>query len=179
MKSLSLDELAANVVMAGIISRLKKTVTRKNDPMAFFNLEDLTGNIEVLVFPKIMEKVVSFLTDDQIVQVIGRLSDKDEEFKLIADDIKELPSDDLYGMALSEMEKSKQVVLHMHSLANMPVLNKIKEILEQNKGNAQVYLSVGAGPNAKKIKTQSQIGISNTLIEQFRAIEEILMVDVK
>ena len=49
-----------------------------------------------------------FLADDKIVQVSGRLSDKDEEFKLIAEDIKELPNDELYGMALSEMEKNKQ-----------------------------------------------------------------------
>ena len=178
-KSLSLDELGANVVMGGIISRLKKTLTRKNDPMAFFTLEDMTGNIEVLVFPKIMEKVVALLEDDKIVQVIGRLSDKDEEFKLIADDIKELPNDEVYGMALSEMEKTKQMVLHMNSLANMEVLNKIKSILESHKGNAQVYLSVGAGPSAKKIKTQSMVRVSNEMLVALRELPEILMVDVK
>src|ERR1700729_4024416 len=123
VKSLSLDELGLKVVMGGIISRLKKTLTRKNDPMAFFTLSDLTGNVEVLVFPKIMEKALPFLEDDRIVQVFGRLSDKDEEFKLIAEEIKELPNDEIYGMALSEMEKSKQIVLHMNSLANMEVLN--------------------------------------------------------
>ncbi len=178
VKSLSLTELGGKVIMGGIISRLKKTLTRKNDPMAFFTLEDLGGNIEVLVFPKIMEKVVQFLTDDCIVQVIGRLSDKDEEFKLIADDIKELPSDDLYSMALNEMGKSKQVVLHMAGLSNMNALNKIKEILEKNKGNAQVYLSVGTGQNAKKIKTQSLVAVSNELLAELRDVPEILMIDV-
>ncbi len=178
VKSLSLNELGNNVVMGGIISRLKRTLTKKNDPMAFFTLEDLTGNIEVLVFPKIMEKTLPLLTDDKIVQVTGRLSDKDEEFKLIADDIKELPTDDLYNMALDEMQKNKQVVLHMATLANMEVLNKIKEIFETNKGNAQVFLSIGTGPNAKKIKTQSQIEISNNLIAELKQMPEILMVDV-
>jgi DNA polymerase-3 subunit alpha len=178
-KSLSLDELGAQVVMGGIITRLKKTVTKKNDPMAFFTLEDLTGNVEVLVFPKTMEKVVQFLNDDTIVQVSGKLSDKDEEFKLIADEIKILPSDDLYGMALTEMGKNKQIILHMNSLSNMAALNKIKEILEANKGNVQVYLSVGVGAGAKKIKTQSQIRISNELIEQLRQLDGIVMVDVK
>src|SRR5581483_5614505 len=137
VKSLSLDELGANVVMGGIISRLKRTLTRKNDPMAFFTLEDLSGNIEVLVFPKVMEAALPFLVDDKIVQVSGRLSDKDEEFKLIAEEIKELPNDELYSMALNEMQKNKQIVLHMANLANMDALNKIKEILEQNRGPAQ------------------------------------------
>jgi DNA polymerase-3 subunit alpha len=178
VKSLELTELGGGVVMGGIISRLKRTLTRKNDPMAFFTLEDLTGSIEVLVFPKVMEKALPFLTNDTIVQVSGRLSDKDEQFKLIADDIKELPGDDLYSMALEEMGKKMQVVLHMNSLANMEVLNEIKEILESSKGTAQVYLSVGTGSAAKKIKTQSQVAVSNELISRLRAIPEILMVDV-
>lgn len=178
VKSLELSELGGAVVMGGIISRLKRTLTRKNDPMAFFTLEDLTGSIEVLVFPKVMEKALPFLTNDTIVQVSGRLSDKDEEFKLIADDVKELPNDDLYSMALEEMGKKMQVILHMNSLANMEVLNKIKDILEASKGTAQVYLSVGVGSSAKKIKTQSQIAVSNELISQLRVIPEILMVDV-
>ncbi len=179
VKSLTLDQLGANVVMGGIIARLKRTLTKKNDPMAFFTLEDQTGSLEVLVFPKLMEKALPFLADDKIVQVSGRLSDKDEEFKLIADELKELPTDDLYIMALNEMEKNKQVVLHMHSLGNMEVLNKIKSILENSPGEAQVYLSVGIGPSAKKIKTQTQIRVSNELISELREVPEVLMVDVK
>jgi DNA polymerase-3 subunit alpha len=178
VKSLSLDELGVNVTMGGIISRLKRTLTRKNDPMAFFTLEDLSGSVEVLVFPKVMEQALQFLENDRIVQVNGRLSDKDEEFKLIADEIKELPNDELYAMALAEMEKNKQVVLHMNRLADKDILNEIKAILQQHPGNAQVFLSVGTGPMAKKIKTQSQVRMSNELISALRSLSDISKVDV-
>jgi len=99
--------------------------------------------------------VVPLLSDDKIVQVKGRLSDKDEEFKLIAEDLTELPNDDVYGMALSEMEKNKSVVLHMERLADKFILNNIKDILQKHPGNVQVYLSVGAGTGAKKIKPKA------------------------
>jgi hypothetical protein len=66
----------------------------------------------------------------------------------------------------------------MQTLSNMEVLNKIKELLEKNPGNAQVFLSVGSGPGAKKIKTKSQIRISNELIAALRSVPEIVMVDV-
>ncbi len=178
VKSLTLDELGANVVMGGIVSRMKRTLTRKNDPMAFFILEDFTGSIEVLVFPTVMEKSLPFLENDKIVQVTGRLSDKDEEFKLIADTITELPNDDLYTTALSQMEKKRQVVLHMSALAEKDVLNKIKNILQTHPGNVQVYLSVGSGLGAKKIKTQSQVAMSNELMTKLRLIPQIDMVDV-
>jgi DNA polymerase-3 subunit alpha len=178
VKQLTLDLLGSNQTMGGIISKFKRTLTRKNDPMAFFTLEDLTGSIEVLVFPGVMEKALPLLANDKIVQVRGRLSDKDEEFKLIADEILELPSDEAYGAALSEMEKTKQVTLHMATLANMEALNKIKEILKAYPGQAQVYLSIGAGSAAKRIKTQSQVGISNELIAALHQVPEISMVDV-
>ena len=132
----------------------------------------------MLVFPKVMEKALPFLADDKIVQVSGRLSDKDEEFKLIADSITELPNDELYGMALTEMEKNKQVVLHMASLAGAPALNKIKSVLEKHPGNVQVFLSVGTGANAKKIKTQTQVAMSNELMDELHGIGEIVMIDV-
>ncbi|MDE2312080.1 MAG: DNA polymerase III subunit alpha [Patescibacteria group bacterium] len=177
VKNLHLDMLGGHVVMGGIISRLKRTLTRKNDPMAFFTLEDLTGSVEVLVFPKVLEKSLPFLANDKIVQVSGRLSDKDEEFKLIAEEIKELPSDELYHMALAEMEKTKQVVIYMQVLADKAALNEIKGILQKHAGNAQVYLSVGVGMNAKKIKTQSQVRMSNELLAELRTIPEIDKVD--
>ncbi|MCL5666667.1 MAG: DNA polymerase III subunit alpha [Patescibacteria group bacterium] len=194
IKSLSPDEIGSQQTIGGIISRLKRTLTRKNDPMAFFTIEDLSGSMEVLVFPKAMEKALPFLANDKIVQATGRLSSsfrpsgakgtesqqnpETEELKLIVDDIRELPNDDLYQMALAELEKSKQLVLHMDTLADRETLNNIKEILRQFPGNVQVYLSLGSGMAAKKIKTQSQVRMSNELIASLRSVSGITMVDV-
>jgi DNA polymerase-3 subunit alpha len=179
VKDLTPRDLGTFQIMGGIVLKLKRTLTKKNDPMAFFTLQDLTGSIEVLVFPKAMEKALPYLVNDKIVQVTGRLSDKDEEYKLIADEIKELPNDELYLMALAEMEKSKSLTLHVNNLSNMEALNQIKEVLQKYPGNAQVYLSVGAGTNAKTIKTQSIVRINNDLVRDLKSISEVTMVDVK
>ena len=176
-KDLQPEQLGSAVTMGGIISKLKRTLTKKNDPMAFFTLSDLGGSVEVLVFPKIMEQALPLLESDKIVQVKGRLSDKDEEFKLIAEEIKELPKDELYFMALSEMEKSKSMVLHMRSLADMEVLNRIKGILQNFPGNVQVYLSIET-EGSKKIKTKSQVRVHADLIKSLREIPEVALVDV-
>lgn len=178
VKDLTPEELGTSQTMGGIISRLKRTLTKKQDPMAFFTLEDSTGSIEVLVFPKAMESALGLLENDKIVQVKGRLSDKDEEFKLIADEIIPLPNDELYSMALAEAEKTKQVILYMPSLARPEVLNRIKEVLQQYPGNAHVYLSVGLGANAKKIKTQTQVSIVSGLLAELKQISEIQKIDV-
>ncbi len=179
VKELKPEDLGTYHVLGGIIAKLKRTLTKKNDPMAFFTLQDFTGSIEVLVFPKTMEKSLPYLAPDNIVQVSGRLSDKDEEFKLIADEIKVLPSDELYLMALAEMEKNKSVVLHLETLENMAALNNIKDVLLKYPGNAQVYISVGSGNNPKKIKAQTFVRVSTDLVKDLRSIKEVVMVDVK
>ncbi len=148
--------------------------------MAFFTLEDFSGMVEVLVFPTVMSSALPFIGLEKIVQVTGRLSDKDGEFKVIAEEIKDLPNDELYLMALAEMEKSKQVVIHMSIPQDKTeVLNKIKDIITDNPGNAQVYLSVAAGNDTKLIKTQSQVRVSNQLVTALKSVPEVTMVSEK
>jgi DNA polymerase-3 subunit alpha len=144
--------------------------------MAFFTLEDATGSLEVLVFPKIMPTTMHLLNLENIVQVTGRVSDKDGEVKIIANDIQGMPNDELYLLALSEMEKNKRVTIHIQSANNPSVLDQIKVIIEQNPGQAQVYLSVGSGAGAKTLKTKSQVRVSRDFVSQLRKVPEITLV---
>lgn len=165
-----------SVNIGGLISKFKRTLTKKNDPMAFFTLQDLTGSTEVLVFPKVMIQALPFLDLDRVVQVKGKISDKDGERKIIAEEIKDIVSDELYSMALSEMEKHKQIVIHMQHIQNPDALNKIKDLLTANPGNAQVYLSVGQNGIGKTIKTQSQVRISQELLLELRRVPDVLTI---
>lgn len=165
-----------NVTLGGIVAKLKRTLTKKNDPMAFFTLEDATGSVEVLVFPKAMPAALGLLEVDKVVQVTGRLSDKDGEFKLLLDSMKELPNDELYVMALGEMQKNSEVTIHLANISSEEVLNSIKQIILKHPGTAQVYLSVGPSGKEQKIKTKSQVKVSNDFIKELRLIPEIIQV---
>jgi hypothetical protein len=134
------------------------------------------GSLEVLVFPKIMPTTMHLLNLENIVQVTGRVSDKDGEVKIIANDIQGMPNDELYLLALSEMEKNKRVTIHIQSANNPSVLDQIKVIIEQNPGQAQVYLSVGSGAGAKTLKTKSQVRVSRDFVSQLRKVPEITLV---
>ncbi len=82
-------ELDGRVVdIGGILTEVKGKATKKGDYMAFVTLEDLTGQIECLVFPRVFEKYQSILREDQIVVIHGRLSVREEESpKLLAETI--------------------------------------------------------------------------------------------
>ena len=74
--------------IGGILTAVKGKATKKGDYMAFVTLEDLTGEMECLVFPKVYEKYQPLLTEDAAVVISGRLSVREEEApKLLAERI--------------------------------------------------------------------------------------------
>ncbi|MCD7729474.1 MAG: DNA polymerase III subunit alpha [Clostridia bacterium] len=79
------------VTMGGIITNVKKTVTKRTGAyMAFITLEDVYGSIECLAFPKIYEKNKDVITEDKIVRVSGRLDiENGKEPSLILDSVTE------------------------------------------------------------------------------------------
>ncbi len=83
-----LDYDGANVSMAGILTACKGKITKKGAMMGFLTLEDLTGQIEGLVFPKVYEKYVPVLLADNLVTLTGKLSFREEEEpKLLVDTV--------------------------------------------------------------------------------------------
>ncbi|NLV58352.1 MAG: DNA polymerase III subunit alpha [Clostridiales bacterium] len=79
------------VMMAGILTACKGKITKKGGMMGFVTLEDLTGQIEGLVFPKVYEKYLPQLRADNIVCLSGKLSFREEEEpKLLVDTVQQL-----------------------------------------------------------------------------------------
>ncbi|MDH4330891.1 MAG: DNA polymerase III subunit alpha, partial [Candidatus Moranbacteria bacterium] len=88
IKSLSEKHVGRQVQIGGVISSVKKIITKRKQNMAFVSIEDLKGKMEILVFPYILEKTESIWKEDNIILAEGKISDKDGSFKLLADDAK-------------------------------------------------------------------------------------------
>jgi len=78
------------LVFGGLISSVKKIITKKGQPMLFIKLEDLTGKAEVVIFPNLLEKNPVALQENKIVFVAGRVDDRNGEIKIVADDVQEI-----------------------------------------------------------------------------------------
>ena len=78
------------VVMGGIITEFKRLNTKSGSTMAFVKVEDLFGQIEVVVFPKIFDRCRTALNEEEIVKISGRIQIKDGEAQIIADVIEKL-----------------------------------------------------------------------------------------
>ena len=78
------------VVLGGIISNVKKIITKNGKPMLFIKLEDLTGRAEVVIFPNLLERNPTALQENKIVFVAGHVDDRNGEIKIVADDVQEI-----------------------------------------------------------------------------------------
>ena len=78
----------AKATIGGLISEKKIKYTKNEQVMAFLNVEDLVGNIEVIVFPKTYTKYGNLLSEDAKVFLTGRISGEEErDGKLICEDV--------------------------------------------------------------------------------------------
>lgn len=97
-RALPIQTLAVNfrglrnrtVSIGGLISSIKKILTKTGEPMLFVRMEDLTAKTEVLVFPKILARNPNVWQQEKIVMIKGRVSDKDGEPKIICEEAAEI-----------------------------------------------------------------------------------------
>lgn len=81
------------VRMAGVMINLQRRVSKKGDSYARFHLEDLSGRMEMMVFPSAYRQNLQQLGDDQPVVVEGFYDTRDEQPKVVVRRILPLPHD--------------------------------------------------------------------------------------
>ena len=75
-------------VVGGMIAEKSIKYTKNDKAMAFLNIEDLVGSVEVILFPNTYEKYASLLVEDAKVFVKGHVSvEDDKDGKLICDQL--------------------------------------------------------------------------------------------
>ena len=175
---LSLDE--REVIMGGMIANKTIKTTKRNDIMAFLDLEDLYGNIEVIVFPQTLKKYNQILNEDSIIFIRGVLNIKEgEEPKIVARDIVDIDnvyqlSRDIYNSgnnnSKNNIEKSKKgLYLKVDSYNNINIMDNISNILKKYPGEDNIFLYA---EDTKKLYKYNgfNVYISDTLINELNNI---------
>ena len=87
----ALDGKRINV--GGVISSVQKFVTKAHQLMLFVKIEDWLANIEVIVFPSVLEKTANLWQENSMVMIRGRVSNRDGNLKIICDTVQELKAE--------------------------------------------------------------------------------------
>lgn len=97
---------------AGIITSIKKKYTKNNKIMAFITIEDLYGVAEIVAFENVVINAGKSLIEENIVIVDGRLSIRDDQASIVANEIKDFGEQKTNILSIditnfSEEQKSK------------------------------------------------------------------------
>ncbi len=121
--------------LAGIVSALKRRRTRKGDSMAVFNLADLEGSVEVIVFPEAYGRYRSLIEEDRPLLLTGTVEIDDDRRRLIADAI--LPLEE------AEEKKAREVFLTLADAAtDAATVERVRDLLRERPGPCPVYVEV-------------------------------------
>jgi len=155
------------VTIAGIISGKRTLITKNSKMMAFVQLEDLVGTVEIIVFPNVYERTASSIREDAVIAVSGSVNFKEEEEpKILADRIWEIKSKEPFP-------EGKTIKLRINSETDeteeRKKLEKIKHILSENKGDIPVIIFTARGV----LKTEADLWVSSN--EELRKkLEDLL-----
>ncbi|MEK9152443.1 MAG: OB-fold nucleic acid binding domain-containing protein, partial [Patescibacteria group bacterium] len=83
------------VLVGGIIMESKQIMTKKNDAMAFIRLEDVSGAIEVVVFPSVYKLAPASWAKDAPVLVYGKFEEREGEKKILCEKVRPLTNENL------------------------------------------------------------------------------------
>jgi len=128
----------ANVKVGGIITAVKKIITKKGQKMFKFVVEDLTGEMEVIVFPRESKNLADdFFLEGDIVIVAGSINRENED---------EVATTKIFFNSIDKIDASKaigtqSINLKLSKSPSMELIQTIYDIIEPTNGPINVFFS--------------------------------------
>jgi DNA polymerase-3 subunit alpha len=147
-----LTEPLADVWTAGIVSALRPLKTKKGDRMAVFMLDDVAGNLEVVVFPETFGKHGSLIEADAMVLVRGKFEKDDESARIVATE--------LQPIAMLQERTTKEVAIHLSVPPHgRPTFEALAELLARHRGDRRVFLELDVKGKEKPLRVRSEVAV--------------------
>jgi len=146
------------ICVGGVVTDVRKVITKARATMGVATLEDLQGTMEVIVFPKVYEQTEPTWAADAILLVAGRVDHKGEETVLLADavwtweDAQEMGSAE-FARQLGRLDRGRRGGRPGNGYANgNGYTNGNGGGNGNGSGNGNAYLNGnGAGPTTERV----------------------------
>ena len=168
------------VIIGGSVVAIREITTKNNQKMAFMSIEDKTGDIEVVIFPRIYKKDAKLWDRDRVLIIAGNVSHRDKGnspnggLKIIAEEVEELTTDYLKAnnlpksisnykrtaiqgvaknppSAIAPTSKPERVYIRLQNSDDQKILLSIKTTLDKYKGDTEVVLVIGSAEETPQV----------------------------
>ena len=147
------------------VEKVNIKATRKNEMMAFVDIEDITAGMEMLVFPQTMNEYGVLINDGNVLDIIATLSHReDEDVKLLCNKVSiasiEVPK-------RIKSDKIKTLYLKIESRESEE-FSKAVNILKSNKGESPVIIKIVDTNTQLKIGVNQYVKIDQNLVKKLK-----------
>ncbi|WP_017317463.1 trans-splicing intein-formed DNA polymerase III subunit alpha C-terminal partner DnaE-C [Mastigocladopsis repens] len=141
-----------------MLNGVKKVMTKKGDPMAILQIEDLTAQSEAVVFPKIYEQINSLLQVDSRLIIWAKVDRREEQTQLIVEDAEPV-----------ETVKMVIVELNTQQAGTIEEQHRLRTILQEQSGEREkakvpVIGIVQAGNSRQLVRFGRQFWVQDSRI---------------
>jgi DNA polymerase III subunit alpha len=135
------------VTVGGIVAECKKIRTKSGSQMMFATLDDVEGQVEMLVFKADQAESAMAIEPDAVVLVRGRIDHKERgETKLVVQEAERFEPDReeiaRAGAAARAPAEPLRLTLGAANLDNPHLIDELRAVIEGNRGDAEVYLTI-------------------------------------
>jgi DNA polymerase-3 subunit alpha len=135
--------LGSTVRMLAMVASIRRIVTRTDRSMAVAVLEDLTGRVDLVLFPEAYDRFSEVLREGVILDVRGRLERRGEALQIVCESLSaELPT------ASPDVHEPETIVVRFRagadSWAEIKAMQEVDTILKRHEGECPVVIEVAA-----------------------------------
>ncbi|QDK45463.1 DNA polymerase III subunit alpha [Bdellovibrio sp. ZAP7] len=153
------DAAKKRVVVAGLITELRELITKKGTRMAFGKVEDLTGAVELVIFPDAFAKNGEMLKDERPMLIGGGLEVEEGNAKIMVDSVS--PLEDI-------LKKTKRMVFRLDRIPHEDY-GRLKSLMTENPGPTAVSLEIDIPDVSRRVMMDigegSGVNVSNEFFE--------------
>lgn len=155
------------IKIGGVVSGQRIVLTKNgNREMAFVTLEDDTGVLELVVFPKVFEKTKTVWNIRSPVIVEGKVDYREEQVSLIVDFVEVLSENDANSSKPRKSEGGRALRIPKGVSSN--TLVALNSLLQENKGDEELTIIVENGATEKQIRLPYGITWSKALEQRIQ-----------
>ncbi len=133
-------------LFGGILKKFRQVMTKKGKQMAFGTLEDESGSIDVVIFPKLFEEIGAKLNQDMVLLIKGKVDEREGEAQLIAEKIT-VPDESL----LSAIPEDKKHELFIPRKTSQETMKELGKLLKSHKGEDRIVILIPNGSTPKRM----------------------------
>ena len=166
------------VIVGGRISDLREITTKNGSKMAFVKIEDMTGELELVFFPKVYAIASETIKRDQIIITKGKIGTgrgvdrSSEEPKVLVDEIRVVSFDQAknHKGQSSSTDGSQRLYIRLEDSDNQPLLMSLKEKLDNHHGLTEVVLVTGPKDSKQVIKLPQTIDVNESSLRDLASM---------